>query len=72
MSSPTFGFKRRFLHESETHGELETGETTLSFATHELADGNFPGGHVRANESKTPLGMENGLATTDGPGPGHQ
>jgi hypothetical protein len=45
MSSPTFGFKRRFLHESETYGEIETGETTLSFAAHELADGNFPGGH---------------------------
>jgi lactoylglutathione lyase len=45
MSSPTFGFKRRFLHESETYGEIETGETTLSFAAHELADGNVPGGH---------------------------
>ncbi len=60
-----FGFKRRFLHESETYGELETGNTTLSFAAHELADGNFPGGHVRANESKAPLGMEIGLVTTD-------
>ena len=27
---------------------------------------------VRANESKAPLGMEIGLATTDAPGPGHQ
>ena len=27
---------------------------------------------VRANESKAPLGMEIGLVTTDGPGPGHQ
>ena len=60
-----FGFTRRFLHESGTYGELETGETTLSFAAHELADGNFPGGHVRANESKLPLGMEIGLVTTD-------
>jgi len=60
-----FGFKRRFLHESETYGELETGETTLSFASHELADGNFPGGHVHANESKVPLGMEIGLVTHD-------
>ena len=32
-----FGFTRRFLHESGTYGELETGETTLSFAAHELA-----------------------------------
>jgi catechol 2,3-dioxygenase-like lactoylglutathione lyase family enzyme len=60
-----FGFKRRFLHESGTYGELETGETTLSFAAHELADGNFPGGYVRADESKAPLGMEIGLVTPD-------
>lgn len=60
-----FGFKRRFLHESGAYGELETGETTLSFAAHELGDSNFPGGHVRAGESATPLGMEIGLVTLD-------
>ena len=32
-----FGLKRRFLHESATYGEVETGATTLSFAQHELA-----------------------------------
>jgi catechol 2,3-dioxygenase-like lactoylglutathione lyase family enzyme len=46
-----FGLKRRFLHESGTYGELETGETTLSFAAHELGDSNFPGGHVQAHSS---------------------
>ena len=60
-----FGFKRRFLHESGTYGELETGETTLSFAAHDLGDANFPGGHVRASESEAPLGMEIGLVTLD-------
>jgi catechol 2,3-dioxygenase-like lactoylglutathione lyase family enzyme len=60
-----FGLKRRFLHESGTYGELETGETTLSFASHELGDGNFPGGHVRADHSPQPLGMEIGLVTAD-------
>ena len=60
-----FGLKRRFLHESGTYGELETGETTLSFAAHELGDENFPGGHIRASESTTPLGMEIGLVTPD-------
>lgn len=29
-----FGFPRRFLHESQTYGELDTGDTTLSFAAH--------------------------------------
>ncbi len=41
-----FGFVRRFLHESQTYGELETGQTTLSFAAHELAGTNFPGGQA--------------------------
>jgi catechol 2,3-dioxygenase-like lactoylglutathione lyase family enzyme len=62
-----FGLKRRFLHESGTYGELDTGETTLSFAAHELADMNFPGGHVRADQSSQPLGMEIGLVTHDVP-----
>ena len=42
-----FGLKTRFLHESGTYGELETGATTLSFAAHELGDGHFPGGQYR-------------------------
>ena len=60
-----FGLKTRFLHESGSYGELETGATTLSFAAHDLGDGNFPGGHVRANESPQPLGMEIALVTQD-------
>lgn len=60
-----FGLKRRFLHETGTYGELETGETTLAFAAHELGDMNFPGGHVRANESHQPLGVEIALVTDD-------
>src|SRR5262245_66189784 len=60
-----FGLERRFLHESGTYGELETGATTLSFAAHELGDTNFPGGHVQAHSSAMPLGMEIALVTTN-------
>lgn len=60
-----FGLQRRFLHESGTYGELATGETTLSFAAHELGDANFPGGHVHADSSARPLGMEIALVTAD-------
>ena len=60
-----FGFSRRFLHESGTYGELETGDTTLSFAAHELGELNFDGGHVAAHASKKPLGMEVGFITED-------
>lgn len=60
-----FGLKRRFLHDSGTYGELETGETTLSFAAHELGESNFPGGHVHASSSAQPLGFEIALVTDD-------
>ena len=58
-----FGLKRRFLHESGSYGELDTGATTLAFAAHELGDMNFPGGHVRADRSPQPLGVEIALVT---------
>lgn len=58
-----FGLRRRFFHESGTYGELETGETTLSFASHDLAVSNLPDGYVRASDSKQPLGIEIGLVT---------
>ena len=57
--------KRRFLHESGTYGELDTGGTTLSFAAHELGESHFSGGHVHADTSPQPLGMEIALVTTD-------
>jgi len=60
-----FGLVRKFFHESGTYGELDTGETTLSFATHSLGDSNFPGGHVEAHASQKPLGMEIALVTSD-------
>jgi lactoylglutathione lyase len=62
-----FGLPRRFLHESGTYGELDTGATTLAFASHELGDMNFPGGHVQAHESAQPLGFEIALVTDDVP-----
>lgn len=60
-----FGFATRFLHESGTYGELETGETALAFASHELAESNFAQGHVAASDSAQPLGMELGFVTPD-------
>jgi len=60
-----FGLTRRFLHESGSYGELDTGETTLAFAAHELGDMNFPGGHVAAHNSAQPLGFEIAFVTPD-------
>ena len=58
-----FGMAKRFLHESGDYGELETGETTLAFASHELGKTNFPAGFVAASDSSKPLGIEIALLT---------
>ncbi|MFW3895033.1 VOC family protein [Pseudomonas bharatica] len=62
-----FGLQQRFLHESGDYGELETGATTLAFASLELGEMNFEGGVLAASESQRPLGMEIGLVTEDVP-----
>ena len=53
-----FDFSRRFLHEAGDYGELETGETTLAFASHALGSSNFPTGYVAVNSTSKPLGIE--------------
>jgi lactoylglutathione lyase len=37
------GQRRRFLHDSGQYAELETGDTALAIAAHELAAANLPG-----------------------------
>ena len=59
-----FGLTRRFIHESG-YGELDTGNTTLAFASHDLGALNLPGGYVKADQSDRPLGMEIALVTED-------
>jgi lactoylglutathione lyase len=60
-----FGLKRRFLHESGTYGELETGATALGFAALELGHANLPDGFIAAHASREPLGMEIAFVTND-------
>lgn len=62
-----FGMTRRFLHESGTYGELDTGGTTLAFAQHGIARENLGHAYVAADASGTPLGMEIGLLADDVP-----
>jgi lactoylglutathione lyase len=58
-----FGFETRFLHETKTYGELETGETVLAFASHELGRSNL-GEYTKADAAK-PLGIEIAFVTKD-------
>jgi lactoylglutathione lyase len=37
-----FGQRRRLVHESGEYAELDTGQTTLAFASHGLAASNLP------------------------------
>jgi catechol 2,3-dioxygenase-like lactoylglutathione lyase family enzyme len=58
-----FGIPRRFLHESGTYGECETGETALAFAYDDPNDGYFAGGHIAAHAATKPLGIAISLVT---------
>lgn len=57
-----FGFSIRFVQEDD-YGELNTGDTTLAFASHTMGKANLPQGYVEADSSEKPLGMEIALVT---------
>jgi predicted enzyme related to lactoylglutathione lyase len=59
-----FGLKRRFLHESQLYGELDTGETVLAFAGETMAD--MHGLKIRRNRiGDEAAGFEIALVTDD-------
>jgi uncharacterized glyoxalase superfamily protein PhnB len=60
-----FGLQRRFIDESGRYAELETGETTLAFASNELAQSNLPDGYQENHLTKPPAGIEIGLVCED-------
>lgn len=60
-----FGLPTRFLHESGSYGELETGATALAFVDHATARDSVGGDYIAAAASTLPLGMEIGLVTED-------
>ena len=53
-----FGQRRRLLHESGQYAELDTGSTTLAFASRELAAANLPDGASAGAEEDTPTAFE--------------
>ena len=53
-----FGLKRRFLDESGHYAEMETGETTLAFASNELGHSNLPSGLRENDPAEPPAGVE--------------
>ena len=60
-----FGFPTRFLHESGQYGELETGSTTLAFASHAMGEANFGTNFVPVSATAKPPGIELAFVTDD-------
>ena len=61
----SFGFHRKFIAETGEYGELNTGATTLSFATVELGNANLSKGFQESDPGNKPFAMEIGITTDD-------
>ena len=60
-----FGIPTRFVHEGGDYAELDTGETTLAFASHSLGDSNFPNGYTKLTDLAKPAGAKIAFVTGD-------
>jgi lactoylglutathione lyase len=60
----SFGLQRRFVAPDASFGELETGETRLSFASEQIGDSHFEGGFKRPSAEK-PFNVEVALVFDD-------
>lgn len=61
----TFGFDCKFITDEKNFAEMNTGSTSLSFASHKLAEGNFEKNYVSVTDSDIPLGIEITLVTDE-------
>lgn len=68
-----FGLSRKFLHESGSYGELDTGTTTLAFSSHDLmrqlgkspapADPRNPAFELALETDDVPAGISQAVAS---------
>lgn len=58
-----FGFSEKFITPEADYAELETGTTTISFATTELAKQNFPTGVEEIDQQKPPQPIQLSFTT---------
>ena len=58
-----FGFSRKFISPDNDYAELNTGETTISFASKKLAQSNLKDGFIESNLSDKPFAIELGFVT---------
>lgn len=60
-----FGFETKMMLDSKEWGELETGDTTLAFATHEMGRINLDDRYQKADINAPPFGIELSFITDD-------
>ena len=58
-----FGFARKFITPDNSYGELITGDTTLSFASIDLAKTNLKDGFIKSSNDNKPFAMEIAFST---------
>ena len=58
------GQRRRFVHDSGQYAELDTGDTALALAAHELASANLPGVYRPNDQAGTRPAFEVCFVTT--------
>lgn len=58
-----FGFLRKFIAPGNDYGELNTGETTISFASKSLAKQNLKDGFLESKIEDKPFAIEIGFIT---------
>jgi lactoylglutathione lyase len=58
-----FGFSRKFTTPDNDYAELNTGETTISFASKKLAAQNLKEGFLESNLDNKPFAIELGFIT---------
>lgn len=61
----SFGFQRTFITPENDYGELNTGDTTISFASKTLASSNLKNGFIESNNSHKPFAIELGFVTDE-------
>ncbi len=60
-----FGFETKFISPDNDYGELNTGETTISFASKKLASQNLEDGFLESSLEDKPFAIELGFITED-------
>lgn len=59
----SFGFSRKFVTPDNDYGELETGQTTISFASKKLASASLKNGFIESSLEQKPFAIELGFVT---------